>query len=330
MIYIQPEDFSPEFTLSGVMSFLTKKDLKACSELCGFNIPSSYRKPEFVSTLSASILYHIEYILGKIPYYEIDILQRILSNEGLSYLDFPKPSDTFLFIEEAGFVLCNDDAGLSFHRKYMITDEVRNAISPVIDKVIEQRHLSRKDEFETLAVGILNIYGRVSVENLIVILEEITDQSRETICSALEGSMLIDIMRKCYLPENKDSYMLYSPFWKDTKDIDNIFDRQSNILMQYSLETYRHFGGFPYVKPLWKDSTKFYKHILETYAQSDVHASYLFHLAWKAIIRGIDADDAASEMGITPTADFERLYASFYDHFPKWELSGRSIRPISF
>ena len=158
----------------------TKEELKDVAQLLLLPIPSKLRKEEYVSCLAEAVLTCPDIWIPQLTHYEWLLLQKLVKAGANTYVEEPNMIMTST-LELLSFVAT--DRGLNGDKiRYMICDELREAVAPHIDKFLTSTEENSRFVLEQYALGILNLYGLLPYTEIFEatdrILEGLNDKGR--------------------------------------------------------------------------------------------------------------------------------------------------------
>lgn len=207
----------------GFLRSFKKKELEDLRSYFGAHIPSSLRKEEFAREFADFIFDCPQVWLEMMLERDLRLLRQILDQDpgmplSIAYSDYPS------ILELVGLVDF-DDSDPDFQRVW-ISDELRGAISPVIDAVIEDHEKCGVFELERAALGYLNLYGVLEFDEF---LKMICDYGQHL--SGLDfdrfNFLLLEspVLKLCRCVRDGCDY-LCSPL---VLDIDQVLDRRAEF-----------------------------------------------------------------------------------------------------
>lgn len=136
-------------------------ELEDIRQFFGADVPTKVRKPEFVDRLGAYIIERPAEWLGKMLERDLRLLKRLVdAGPGvplyLDYPDFPSVLETVRF-------LGSDTSDENF-REVWIPKELYDVVAPHIDHVLAEGEESGLFEMDRAALGYLNLYGVMTVD----------------------------------------------------------------------------------------------------------------------------------------------------------------------
>ena len=134
MLKCHSELFKSSVKLADGLRLSTKEELKDVAQLLLLPIPSKLRKEEYVSCLAEAVLTCPDIWIPQLTHYEWLLLQKLVKAGANTYVEEPNMIMTST-LELLSFVAT--DRGLNGDKiRYMICDELREAVAPHIDKFL--------------------------------------------------------------------------------------------------------------------------------------------------------------------------------------------------
>lgn len=149
------------------------------------------RKEEYVSCLAEAVLTCPDIWIPQLTHYEWLLLQKLVKAGANTYVEEPNMIMTST-LELLSFVAT--DRGLNGDKiRYMICDELREAVAPHIDKFLTSTEENSRFVLEQYALGILNLYGLLPYTEF---LKQLTgylkgSMTKDEIAKGLSNSMLM-------------------------------------------------------------------------------------------------------------------------------------------
>ena len=159
----------PESILTYKITCLPKAEILEIARFFGFKLPSSLKKAELADRLMMAIRTDPLRCLERLPLYELEILQLLISKgKGEDLLaNAPVP---ILFLMQFGFVVdCYEPDEFPENRweemiQIYLEDEAYDLFAPVIDIAVSDVNCSGRLEYERFLWGCLTIYGYLSID----------------------------------------------------------------------------------------------------------------------------------------------------------------------
>ena len=154
-----------EFTLAELFDMETKPELLRTAKHLNIKVKSTLRKAEIVEILTNTILQTPTYLLERLSWCDVLRLQTMVhaDKHGVLIHKFVMQLDSLSLIGITDNIPVDDilNSGLE-----VIFPDVITALSPVIDEFVVANEKNGKYEREQLIVGLLNLYGVLTIEEL--------------------------------------------------------------------------------------------------------------------------------------------------------------------
>ena len=134
MLKCHSELFKSSVKLADGLRLSTKEELKDIAQLLLLPVPSKLRKEEYVSCLAEAVLTCPDIWISQLTHYEWLLLQKLVKAGANTYVEEPNMIMTST-LELLSFVAV--ECSLNGDKiRYMICDELREAVAPHIDKFL--------------------------------------------------------------------------------------------------------------------------------------------------------------------------------------------------
>lgn len=230
MLKCNSDNFSSATKLVDALQISTKEDLKDIADLLNISILSKLRKQEYAIALTDAILTHPEKWLNRLTAYELALLQKLVNAGPNTYVEEP---DVLVesSLEAFSFIITDREAVREGSVRYMIFNELREAVAPHLDKILTSEDRKMQFEIEQYAIGLVNLYGMLPMGEILNMLEEYLGDyvSRQDIFIHLSKSLLIQ--RQEFEMEDVDSAEIYvqSPLLDDPEELDDMLLQHTEI-----------------------------------------------------------------------------------------------------
>lgn len=247
MLKCHSELFKSSVKLADGLRLSTKEELKDIAQLLLLSIPSKLRKEEYVSCLAEAVLTCPDIWISQLTHYEWLLLQKLVKAGANTYVEEPNMIMTST-LELLSFVAV--ECSLNGDKiRYMICDELREAVAPHIDKFLTSTEENSRFVLEQYALGILNLYGLLPYTEF---LKQLTgylkgSMTKDEIAKGLSNSML---MRQLTF-DMEDIYnsVMYvrSPLLLDVEDLEERLyaHRAIKSLKKFTVEEVLSAGTMP-------------------------------------------------------------------------------------
>lgn len=192
MLQCKSENFRSSTKLVNGILMNTKEDLKEMAKMIDLSIPTKLRKVEYAFQYVDAILSCPDLWLVQLPRYELTLLQKLVDAGPNAYIEEPQTFYTTA-LEILSLVVTDYDYEEDGVIRYMICDELREAIAPHLADILNSKERENRYMIEQYVLGIVNLYGLHPLDEVVKLLNEyIKDpQAKKEITAALSESILI-------------------------------------------------------------------------------------------------------------------------------------------
>ena len=169
MLKCQSELFQPSLKLVDGLKMSTKEELKRMAKILLLPVPTKLRKDEYVTYFAEAVLTCPEMWLSRLTHYELVLLDKLVKAGSGSYVEC-KNSFLETTLETLSFIATDCNHMDESKVRYMICDELREAVAPYLSKLLTSKKQSVRFMIEQYACGIVNLYGFLSYSDLLYIL----------------------------------------------------------------------------------------------------------------------------------------------------------------
>lgn len=248
MLRCHSESFKSSVKLVDGLRLSTKEELKDMAQLLLLPIPSKLRKEEYVSCLAEAVLTCPDIWISQLTHYEWVLLQKLVKAGANTYVEEPNMIMTCT-LELLSFVATERNCLNGDKIRYMICDELREAVAPHIDKFLTSTEENSRFVLEQYALGILNLYGLLPYTEF---LKQLTgylkgSMTKDEIAAGLSNSMLMRLLT--FDMEDIYSTTMYvrSPLLLDVEDLEErlYMHRGIKSLKKFTVEEVLSAGTMP-------------------------------------------------------------------------------------
>lgn len=187
--------------LISYFSYFTKEELMDTLDSFGQSYKRSQKKAALVEQLATYISEHTEEWLGVFTERDLKLIQKAVSAKPLEAIsiddiDFPTGVATIPFFEPAPEALDS----------FFISEEMHEVLRPHIDHVIEEKERSGLFDIDRLLLGLVNLWGVISLHDFIGKMQEISDNEEDSrkMAYLFANSPMLGLVRRyidgeCYL-----------------------------------------------------------------------------------------------------------------------------------
>lgn len=333
MLKCQSELFQPSLKLVDGLKMSTKEELKRMAKILLLPVPTKLRKDEYVTYFAEAVLTCPEMWLSRLTHYELVLLDKLVKAGSGSYVEC-KNSFLETTLETLSFIATDCNHMDESKVRYMICDELREAVAPYLSKLLTSKKQSVRFMIEQYACGIVNLYGFLSYSDLLYILVGYLQHSatREEIADSLANSALIQ--RLTFEVEDGYNINLYieSPFLDDFESLEEQLCLRRDILdrKKFSKEEAFSAGTMPLsiIPNPCLDELKEYmmKKLQYTEEKADSSLSYMWYVAQTvenpmSIINSMINRQLSSMQELQEAIE---IFMDYLNHSPRWLLKGYS------
>nr|WP_320974530.1 SEC-C metal-binding domain-containing protein [Bacteroides sp.] len=333
MLKCQSELFQPSLKLVDGLKMSTKEELKRMAKILLLPVPTKLRKDEYVTYFAEAVLTCPEMWLSRLTHYELVLLDKLVKAGSGSYVEC-KNSFLETTLETLSFIATDCNHMDESKVRYMICDELREAVAPYLSKLLTSKKQSVRFMIEQYACGIVNLYGFLSYSDLLYILVGYLQHSatREEIADSLANSALIQ--RLTFEVEDGYNINLYieSPFLDDFESLEEQLCLRRDIpdRKKFSKEEAFSAGTMPLsiIPNPCLDELKEYmmKKLQYTEEKADSSLSYMWYVAQTVenpmpIINSMINRQLSSMQELQEAIE---IFMDYLNHSPRWLLKGYS------
>ena len=333
MLKCQSELFQPSLKLVDGLKMSTKEELKRMAKILLLPVPTKLRKDEYVTYFAEAVLTCPEMWLSRLTHYELVLLDKLVKAGSGSYVEC-KNSFLETTLETLSFIATDCNHMDESKVRYMICDELREAVAPYLSKLLTSKKQTVRFMIEQYACGIVNLYGFLSYSDLLYILVGYLQHSatREEIADSLANSALIQ--RLTFEVEDGYNINLYieSPFLDDFESLEEQLCLRRDIpdRKKFSKEEAFSAGTMPLsiIPNPCLDELKEYmmKKLQYTEEKADSSLSYMWYVAQTVenpmpIINSMINRQLSSMQELQEAIE---IFMDYLNHSPRWLLKGYS------
>lgn len=341
MIRCKSELFQSAAKLVDCLRINSKEELKHTAEILSLSIPTKLRKEEYANFLAEAVLLYPEMWLSRLTHYELTLLDKLAKAGADTYIEAPNilmPTT----LETLSFVLTDYRYLKEGKIRYMICDELREAVTPYLNNYLTSEKQATRFLIEQYTYGIINLYGLIPYQELLDLLNEYLQEAvtKEDIVDSLANSILI----KQYTIEIVDQYKrmtcMQSPFVEDPdKLIKELYTKHDTTSRKkFTKEAVFSAGRMPLPSISNVHSDELKQYIMKKLGNTEEIAEYKLLFLWQAtqteenpmsIITSIIEDKCLSMQELQEAMG---LFSNYLNHTPRWYLKGYSSEetPVLF
>lgn len=333
MIRCQSELFQSSVKLVDGLKMNTKEDLKQMAKILCLPVPTKLRKDEYATYFAEAVLACPDMWLPRLTQYELTLLDKLVKAGTDTYVE---TTNSFMVstLEILSFV-ATDTCHLEESKvRYMICDELREAVAPYLNNYLTSEKQAIRFMVEQYAYGIINLYGYLSYFDLLSMLVDYLQDSvtKREIADSLANSALIQRLTFEAVDGYNSTICIQSPFLDDLDDLEEKMYARREITnrKKFSKEEAFAAGMMPLVvipNPCW-DELKVYmmKKLGYTEEKADSSLAYLWLTAQTeensmSIITSMISHKLSSMQELQEAIE---LFMDYVNHCPRWFLKGYS------
>lgn len=169
MLRCKSELFQSSIKLVDLLKYSTKEHLKEMSGMVRLPIPTKLRKDEYAAYFAEAILCAPDMWLRQLTHYELELLDRLVKAGPNSSIEALHPLMPTM-LEDLSFILTDNHHIENGKVRYMICDELREAIAPYLNEYLTSGKQSVRSMILQYTLGIINLYGFLSYQDLYALL----------------------------------------------------------------------------------------------------------------------------------------------------------------
>lgn len=228
MLRCNSEQFRSSIQLVDDLKINTKEDLKNMAELLRLYIPSKLRKDEYAAYFAEMVLISPDIWLPQLTHYELKLLQKLVEAGPDTFIEASN-IQMVTALEMLSLVVTDYNYVEEGKIRYMICDELREAIAPYVNHYVTSEELNVHFMVEQYVLGIINLYGLLPYKEVLSLLNDYLQDlvTKKDISHVLNESILI----RQHTFEMVDAYnsvpYMRSPFLWDIEDLDlKLYERR--------------------------------------------------------------------------------------------------------
>lgn len=336
MVECDSDYFMSSHELVGNLTVSTKSELVTVAKLLGVSIRSNLRKEEYVDTLSIAILSCPDKWLCQLTYYELVLLQKLVGAGPNAYVEEPNPLYDIMLSAISLVITDQKEPGKV---RYMICDELREAIAPYLDAALEEKEKEAQLGIMEVALGLLNLYGLLPFADLVdKVCQTLSGEvKRDEVIRLLQKSLLMKDLIQDVVSENDRVSYVHSPFLTDISEMlhEQEMRREITHPKPFSKEALLLAGGMPIVQipcPEAQNVKDFFINQLGlTVEKADFYLSFLW-VEVQFAMNPMNAITTVFNMNLFPVQKLQQiigLLISYCNSCPRWILKGFSPQEAS-
>lgn len=335
MLQCKSENFRSSTKLVNGILMNTKEDLKEMAKMIDLSIPTKLRKVEYAFQYVDAILSCPDLWLVQLPRYELTLLQKLVDAGPNAYIEEPQTFYTTA-LEILSLVVTDYDYEEDGVIRYMICDELREAIAPHLADILNSKERENRYMIEQYVLGIVNLYGLHPLDEVVKLLNEyIKDpQAKKEITAALSESILIRQYVIDLVVELNSVPNMRSPFMLDIEDILRELGMRPEIYVhepkKFTAEEVFQAGSMPFVSinnPFSDKLKQFMKKELGFTAEkiaSTLHRLWVLSQTENNILATFLPSINSHLLSVAKLQEAVGLFSEYTNHSPRWFLKGYS------
>lgn len=250
MLRCKSEKFRSSAKLVDGLKVNTKEDLKNIAQLLCLSIPSKLRKEEYAAYMAEAVLNCPTSWLPQLTRYELILLQNLVKAGPDTYIEAPNILMTTA-LETLSLVITDYDYVSEGKIRYMICDELREAVASHVDEYLMSKEQEIHFTIEQYVLGIVNLYGFLPYTEMLRLLDDYLQDSvtKKEIAHTLSESILIRHHMFEMVGAYNTIHYIRSPFLWDIEDLDQKLYARRDItkLKTFTGEEVFKAGMFPFI-----------------------------------------------------------------------------------
>lgn len=192
MLRCKSELFQSSIKLVDILKYSTKEHLKEMSGMVRLPIPTKLRKDEYATYFAEAVLLSPDMWLPQLTHYELELLDQLVKAGPNSSIEAVLPLMPTM-LEDLSFILTDNYHIEDGKIRYMICDELREAVAPYLNEYLTSEKQSVRSKVVQYTLGIINLYGFLSYNDLYTLLDFFLNDevTKREIANAISTSALI-------------------------------------------------------------------------------------------------------------------------------------------
>ena len=330
---------STSVKLADLLKSQEKQDLVYSTYALHLSVSEKLKTNDFAETLAKRVLTSARKWLSGLPQYELTLLSKLVDAGPNNFVEEPNLS-TLNMLRLSSMIICEDCSYERESRRFMICDELREAIAPYVHVELHSEKNARRFVFEKYVLGLMNLYGAV---NAIDLFDLLSDFSREETTDEMIMTKAFDksfFLHQCIIGEKLAAkpimFSFVSPYLLDYNSLMESMDKHSELedLKSFSEEEVCAAGDIlsPQVPCPYNNALKEY--LVTHLACSEIQASNMILMFWYSIQK---EETDLSSLIYTLVEDkphpddlqeLMTLFINYSNHSPRWYLNGYSPNEI--
>lgn len=317
----------------------TKEELKDMAKMLYLPIPTKLRKDEYAAYFAKAVLACPDMWLPRLTHYELLLLDQLVKAEAGTYVEGP---DMLIIntLELLSFILVNDDYLQKGKLRYMICDDLREAVAPYINNYLTSEKQATRLMIEQYAYGIINLYGLMSYVELLELLYEYLRDSvgKNEIADSLANSILIQRCSFEMVDEYSSNLYIQSPFLDDVdKVVEELYVYHRNITTKkkFTREEVFSAGTMPFMKVSNVYSHELQQFMMNKLGDTKEMAEYHLLVFWYIAQVEENCMSVITSMidgklnSMQELQEAVELFINYFNLIPRWSLKGYSSKEVS-
>ncbi len=333
MLRCKAEEFKSSIKLVDSMRMETKETLKEIAKLLGISISAKLRKEEYAEGLAYVIVAFPQEWLPGLTRFELLLLKKLVEAGPNAYVEEKKalvPNT----LETLGMLIADYSMEQQGLIRFMIYDELRNAIAPYLDEILASKEQMTRNTIEQYACGVLNLYGLMEFGSLLDLLNDCLKvlYTKEEIYRTLQKSIQIERHTLRVVGPYTVHTLIQSPFLNNPEELDaRLAQRpEMNIRRSFSLQEMLDAGSMPVPQIPIPSSAKLKSYMMNRLKYSEASANFQLLFLWGAMqaegnpisfISPIIGDKLSSRQELQEAVN---LFMEYINQCPRWFLRGYS------
>ena len=170
---------STSVKLADLLKSQEKQDLVYSAYSLHLSVSEKLKTNDFAETLAKEVLTSANKWVGGLPQYDLMFLSKLVDAGPNNFVEEPNLLPVSM-LQLSSIIICEECSDEKECRRFMICDELREAVAPYVHAELHSEKNAQRFVFEKYVLGLMNLYGAVTVVDLFSLLsnfskKEITD-----------------------------------------------------------------------------------------------------------------------------------------------------------
>lgn len=322
-------------TLIDLLNKKTKEELQNLETLLMLPVPAKFRKADHVQVIHSYLINEPQEWLSQMPYYELTLLLRFVEKGPDFWLE-EEDSLVHNMLELIGVVIAAPSEEENGKILFLLPKDLHQVIAPYIKPELTKRENTRRFFLETIFLGIANLHGQISFDEVLDLINEYmfhtiekeelerilfnSIQVRSMLFEAVYGDVSTLFVRSSFLenPENLDLSLLKQPFVTKRK----FFTKEETLAA----------GEYPIPRISAGTPVALKRHMIDKLGYSEDEIPFLLLYLWYTLQEKEDLSMAITTIirdRLTNYSEYHQSVALLVDYcekLPRWTFLGYSSK----